>query len=579
MCGVFGVTDFRVDQLPKARECLSQLHHRGPDQWSDFFDDQLYVGHRRLSINDLSEYGKQPIVSAKKDVVVAVNGEIYNYKKLKAELETNFEFKSTSDSEVVLHGYVAWGIEGLLDRLDGMYSIFLYDVENSRVFLARDRYGVKPLYFSEFENRFCWSSELKALEIFHGDSLVIDYTAVYDFLTYSYIPTPKSLYKGIFKLEPAHFLEIDLRLKSSKKVKYWSLPTNKCDDDFEIAADKIRDLVEDSVGEQMLSDVPVGCFSSGGIDSSIIVSLASQAQSALDTFSLGFQEKSHDETEYARFVCELYQTNFRHIRLDENDVRGAMEFIKNWYDEPFADTSCIPSFFVSKLASKTNKVVLGGDGADEVFGGYIRYRRFWQLRRFAVPLLRPLKSLTGIIKSWDNYIGTFARRFETLCLLDDLECYVKLLGGMLKCEKDGFRKAWGIDIDYDDYWYFRKYYRRDLDFYTRLQYLDFHTYLHDDIFTKIDRVSMAVSLECRVPFMKKELVEYSFSLHDKVRCPGGALKGLLKAAFKDLLPEQVINRPKKGFSIPDVDASSAVRDQRRVVLKILDLWKLSPEGI
>lgn len=552
MCGIFGFTKFKKEDLEKARASLHTLRHRGPDQWNDYFDEDIYVGHQRLSILDLSEQGKQPMISSNKNVIITVNGEIYNFLELKKELESRYTFKSTSDSEVVLYGYIEWGIDKLLEKIDGMYAISIYDKEKKKLFLVRDRAGIKPLYYGNINGQLSWASELKAIQKLYEDQNVLeyDYTAFYDFLTYLYIPTPKSMYKNIYKLEPAHYLKIDIKNNTYKKTQYWQLGINQCNDDIETAKKKIYDLVKKSVDEQMVADVPVGFFLSGGMDSSTVVALASHNHNDINTFSIGFTDKSHDETHFAEMVADMYKTKHHKKILDEDTTKDMFHKIKDWYDEPFADTSCFPTYLVSQFAKENSTVVLTGDGGDEVFGGYNWYKRFENLQKYSLPYLRFLKVVTKKLKKQKNILGKIARRVETQFLLNDFEIYTRLMGGMLKDEKEKYRKLWSIEDKYDDYWYFRKFYKKDLDLYTRLQYLDFHTYLHDDIFTKVDRVSMAVSLECRVPFMKKEIIEYSFSIKKEVRIYNDELKGIMKEAFKGILPIKIIERDKKGFSIP-----------------------------
>lgn len=551
MCGIFGFTNFNKNDLKKARESLHTLEHRGPDQWNDYFDD-IYMGHQRLSILDLSEHGKQPMLSPDENVIITINGEIYNFLELKKELESKYTFKSTSDSEVILYGYTEWGIDKLLKKIDGMYAISIYDKKEDLLYLVRDRAGIKPLYYGNIKGQISWASELKAIQKLYENQNILeyDYTAFYDFLTYFYIPTPKSMYKNVYKLEPANYLKIDVRSNTFEKIKYWQLEVKKCNDDIEVAKKKIYDLVKKSVDEQMVADVPVGFFLSGGMDSSTVVAFASQNHNDINTFSIGFTDKSHDETHFADMVADMYKTKHHKKILDEDTTKDMFHKIKDWYDEPFGDTSCFPTYLVSEFSKENSTVVLTGDGGDEVFGGYNWYKRFESLQTFSFPALRFLKVFTKPLKKQKNILGKIARKIESQFFLDDFEIYTRLMGGMLKDEKEKYRKLWNIDKNYDDYWYFRKFYKKDLDLYTRLQYLDFHTYLHDDIFTKVDRVSMAVSLECRVPFMKKEIIEYSFSLQKEVRIYQDELKGVMKEAFREILPVEIIDRDKKGFSIP-----------------------------
>ena len=553
MCGIFGFTKFKNEDLEKARESLHTLHHRGPDQWNDYFDDNIYMGHQRLSILDLSEDGKQPMISPDEKVIITVNGEIYNFLKLKKELEKRHTFKSTSDSEVVLYGYIEWGIDKLLDKIDGMYAISIYDKEKEEVFLIRDRAGIKPLYYGNVNGQISWGSELKAIQKFYENRNILecDYTAYYDFLTYLYIPTPKSMYKNVYKLETAHYLKIDVKNNTFDKIQYWQLEVKKCNDNIETAKKKIYDLVKESVDEQMVSDVPLGFFLSGGMDSSVVVALASLSHSDISTFSIGFTDKSHDETHFADLVADMYETKHYKKILDENTAQKMSYMIKEWYDEPFGDTSCFPTYLVSKFAKENSTVVLTGDGGDEVFGGYKWYKKFEQLQKLKkVPFVRSLAYLLKPFSLSGGLLGKISRNIQHVFLEDDLEMYTKLLGGMIASEKIDYKKLWNISDDYDDYWYFRKFYNDELPIIMRLQYLDFHTYLPDDILTKVDRVSMNVSLECRVPFLKKEIIEYSFSLDENVRIANGELKGIMKESFEKIVPKEITQRDKKGFSIP-----------------------------
>lgn len=549
MCGIFGSYCNEVD-LAVNREALETLKHRGPDQQGEFFDKNIYMGHRRLSILDLSENGRQPMLS--NDIVITVNGEIYNFQELKAELQKKYIFRSNSDSEVVLHGYIEWGIEKLLERIDGMYAIVIYDRSQNEIILARDRYGIKPLYFSDHQLKFCWASELKALEKFlERDSLQIDRTALYDYLTYLYIPTPKTLYKNVYKLSPAHYLVFSTRSFSYKIHRYWELPVQEKNYSIDAASEKVRGLIEKSVKEQMISDVPLGFFLSGGIDSSTVVASASRFSKQLHTFSIGFDVAEHNETQYARQVAHLFSTEHSEKILDVQAANDYFNRFKEWYDEPFADTSALPSYLVSEFAKQKSTVVLTGDGGDELFGGYEWYFRYWNYNKKHIGLLQYLTPYLSNIRKRNKY-STLGRAINQLEYrsVKQFDLYAKLLGGLLPYEKQHYRKFWNIPPDYDDYWYFKKFYKSELTPFKRLQYMDFHTYLHDDIFTKVDRVSMSVALECRVPFMQKELVEFAFSLPENIIYYNNEKKGLLKYAFDQILPKDILYRPKRGFNIP-----------------------------
>jgi asparagine synthase (glutamine-hydrolysing) len=550
MCGIFGHTIKSNIDLSESRAALNTLVHRGPDQWNDWYDNEVYSGHRRLSIIDLSENGKQPMLS--NHAVLTVNGEIYNFKLLRRELDKDYRFVSNSDSEVLLHGYNKWGINGLLSRIEGMFAFSIYDIKKQKIYLARDRVGIKPLYYGNIEGRWSWSSELKAIEKFYGNTnLIDDNTAIYDFLTYLYIPAPKTRYQNIFKLQPAHYIEIDLKDGNSRIYRYWELKTDERIISLNDAAANLRHLVRRSIRDQMVSDVPVGFFLSGGLDSSTIVAESSKFSDKINTYSIGFDVFSHNETQFAELIARKYKTNHHTRILSLEDAEKLSDKMKDWYDEPFADTSALPTFLVSKFAREGSTVVLTGDGGDEIFGGYSWYRRYKDISNFtiSVPLWMRKIIIENHRKNRYSLKGRILNRIEYISV-DKFELYTKLLGGLLKEEKNHYRELFNIPEGYDDYWYFRKFYKPELSFYKRLQYLDFHTYLPDDILTKVDRVTMAVSLEARVPLLDSQLIEFMFSLPENVIYNRKELKGLLRFAYKDELPSVILTRTKRGFNIP-----------------------------
>jgi len=317
------------------------------------------------------------------------------------------------------------------------------------------------------------------------------------------------------------------------------------------AAGMVRSLIEKSVVSQMISDVPLGFFLSGGIDSSIIVTSASKFSEKLSTFSIGFDIPIHNETRFSRHLAESIGTSHFEKILDIKSANSLLNRFKEWYDEPFADTSAIPSYLVSAFAKQNSTVVLTGDGGDELFGGYDWYERYLSYSERFNRLLCPFQTPINFLKRQNRYsiIGRIANQLEYR-LIHEYDLYAKLLGGLLPFEKRQHKTLWQIPDDYDDYWYFRKYSRSDLTPKKRLQYLDFHTYLHDDIFTKVDRVSMSVALECRIPFMSRDIVEFVFSLPEEIIFYDNRKKGLLKYAYRNIIPDVILERPKKGFNIP-----------------------------
>jgi asparagine synthase (glutamine-hydrolysing) len=548
VCGLFGHARPGVPG-ERAREALNTLRHRGPDQWSDWSDGQVYLGHRRLSILDLSEAGRQPMADSAGRVVVTVNGEVYNFRALRAELEKKHAFTSASDSEVILHGYREWGLDGLLRRLEGMYAFAIYDAAAGVVHLVRDRVGIKPLYYAT-GGGLAWASELKAIERLDPGTLRVDNTALYDFLTYKYVPAPKTLYREVFKLPPASVLTFRLDTRQVRVRRYWELPTGTVPVSVPEAAEELRRLVRKSVGEQMVSDVPVGFFLSGGLDSSAVVAEAAALGIRAGTFSIGFEGTEDDETGYAAQVAAQFRTEHHVRRLSASAADGMFSRLRAWYDEPFADLSAFPTYLVSAFARESRTVVLSGDGGDELFGGYSWYGRYAALTRRPRAAFRSLGPLARALQRGPGRLRTLGSVLETELVLDGLELYARLMGGRARSEKAVFRREWEIEPGYDDYWFFRQHLHEDLPLLTRLQYLDFHTFLPEDVLTKVDRASMAVALEVRVPLLSTELAEFAFRLPEAVRYAGGAPKGLMKAAYAGVLPEDILNREKRGFSIP-----------------------------
>jgi asparagine synthase (glutamine-hydrolysing) len=553
MCGLFGLVTGDGFNAETARKALHTLTHRGPDQWGEWRDDRVYMGHRRLSILDLSERGRQPMMDGGGDVVITVNGEIYNYSLLRAELESRHEFRSRSDSEVVVHGYKEWGIKGLLDRMDGMYALVVYDRRRGQLYLARDRAGIKPLYYAQIDGVFAWASELKAIrEFFGSDHLKVDSTALYDFLTYLYVPAPKSLYRDVQKLEAGHYAAFDGDSGRIEVEPYWKLDCRERAVRLEDAESELVRLVDQSVREQLMSDVPVGVFLSGGMDSSIVAESANRASRHIQTFTIQVMDPALDESPFARLLAEHVGTD-HHVRTcGAEDASEWITRLTDWYDEPFADSSAIPTHLVSRFSRERVVVALSGDGGDELFGGYRWYAAMDERVRSGIqgrPALRPWTVRT---KRWlgRSLLGRIVRRLEFDHVLGDLEYYTRLMGGLLPEDKQAYARKWGIDPEYDDFWHFRKYWRPDLSLRTRLQYLDFHTYLPDDILTKVDRASMQVALEVRVPLLSRALIEFAFSLPESIRYADGQLKGLMKRAFQNRLPPAILSKPKQGFNLP-----------------------------
>ncbi|MCK5384960.1 MAG: asparagine synthase (glutamine-hydrolyzing) [Alphaproteobacteria bacterium] len=550
MCGLFGTVLEKGDddEVNFARRARDILIHRGPDQAGEWICDGLYMGHRRLSILDLSEAGRQPMVSDDGQVGITVNGEIYNFLNLKKDLEiAGYTFKSTSDSEVVLHGFRHWGLDGLAERMDGMYAIVIHDHGNKMLHAIRDRVGIKPLFYYHNNRELSWASELKALQDWlPPNKKNLDNTALYDFLTYRYIPAPKSLYRNIFKLPPAHILSFRLSDGQLDLKRYWQLPVSSRTDSHDKLAKELLSLIQDSVKEQMISDVPIGFLLSGGVDSSAITMLGAKLSSQPMSFSIGFPDSDRDESPYAQLISEqVGSEHFLHIHDDE-EMENLLARMREWFDEPFGDTSAIPTYRVCNFARKKLTVALSGDGGDELFGGYRWYDLYYRLQK--LQRFIPFGSRRGF------NISRRIPKHRILTLLsihDPLEQYARLRGGLDKQSLKSWRTKLDIPDDYDRLWAYRACFDPSLPRRKAAQIMDFHTYLPDDILTKVDRTSMAVSLECRPPFLSRALIEFPFSLPENFLYKGNELKGGMKYSFKDFLPDKILNRGKQGFSVPD----------------------------
>lgn len=551
MCGFVGGSD--PDWRYEA--ALETIRHRGPDAGGLRLEGPIKVGFRRLSIIDLAEAANQPFVAADGETWICFNGEIYGYLRLRTELEQlGHAFRTQSDTEVLLEAYLEWG-EDFVEHIDGMFAIAIWDARDKALRLYRDRPGIKPLYYYYDGRRFAFASELKAIEAaLDKQDLATDHTALYDFLGYRYVPAPKTLYRNCFKLLPGHAIRFDPAAgQASEPRPYWQLPAGLPRDSLTVdaAAEELRHLIDESVRDQMIADVAVGFFLSGGIDSSVVVAAAKAAGGNVETFSIGFDSDAVSETPYARTVAEHFGTEHHERILSQAGAQDLLPSLKTWFDEPFADDSALPTFLVSRIARERVTVVLTGDGGDEVFGGYSTYNRFvrysgwpsWP-RLFDSGVVRLRKRLHR-----RNPFNRFLRVLE-MGLSSDVELWAKIMHGMSYDAKTHYRQEFGLDKDYDDWWHYRRYWRNDLPLKTRLQYVDFHTFLPGSILTKVDRTSMAVSLEARVPFLSRRLIEFSFSLPEKIRFHDDHPKGLLRHAYRNILPQAILERRKKGFGVP-----------------------------
>jgi asparagine synthase (glutamine-hydrolysing) len=577
MCGLAGYLNRRASQADAemaglARRMGDTLTHRGPDDGGVWVDAQagIALAHRRLSIVDLSPLGHQPMVSACGRFVIAYNGEVYNFNELRTEL--NVAWRGHSDTEVILEACAAWGVEATVRRLIGMFAIALWDRAERTLWLVRDRLGIKPLYWGHFGDLVVFGSELKSLVAHGGWRPEIDREALCAYMRFGYVPAPRSIWQGVRKLEPGHILCLRPGAEPAE-TRFWSAEDVVADglasrDSFALsdadATDALETLLKDAVKRRMVADVPLGAFLSGGIDSSVVVALM-QAQSdrPVKTFSIGFHEQGYNEAEHAKAVARHLGTEHTELYVEPSH---ALEIVPNmpvWYDEPFADSSQIPTFLVSEMTRRHVTVALSGDGGDELFAGYNRYAladRLWS-RIGAVPL--PLRRMGAqLIRSvpapaWDKAFRLVPQSRRPSQAGDKLHKLSEIL------TEDGdaiYRRLASVNSRPRDFVIGAEEFKgrfwdhalpsRIPDFLDRMQYLDLVTYLPDDILTKVDRASMAVALEARVPLIDHRVVEFAWRLPQRFKLRDGKSKWLLRQVLYRHVPQALIERPKMGFGVP-----------------------------
>ncbi|UFS69125.1 asparagine synthase (glutamine-hydrolyzing) [Geomonas sp. RF6] len=557
MCGIAG---FFRSCAPEADEAVLRqmgevMRHRGPDASGEFLDDHVGLSHRRLSILDLSPLGNQPMHSADGNLVIVFNGEIYNFLELRAELErSGVSFRSRTDTEVILALYARHGVRSL-EMLNGMFAFALWDRAGRKLLLARDRIGKKPLYYCHLGgDRLAFASEIKSLLVLPEVGRKIEPTAIADYLKYLYIPAPKTIYRGIYKLPPAHSLELSVG-GEPRVSEYWDVSFKAASRSAEEAEGRLLELLQESTSCRMIADVPLGAFLSGGVDSSAVVALMSRAaREPVKTCSIGFADKRHDETPFAREVAAAFGTDHREYLVQEN-LAATAALMPKFFDEPFADSSALPTYHVSRLARRFVTVALAGDGGDESFGGYSKYlvELKEELVRKTVP--RPLLALLASgARTVRHPVARKVRSLTTSALCQPARAYYRTNTFI---EDDLLEEILAAPVrractGYDPGAFTERCFRKvaGADHVTSMLYTDLKTYLPGDILVKVDRMSMAHSLEVRAPFLDYRVVEFAAALPTSCKISAGQKKVILKRVFGPLLPESVFNRPKQGFTVP-----------------------------
>ena len=564
MCGITGIFAFNLVgkfNLINVTAATQALEKRGPDHQAIYHDEFAGLGHRRLSIIDTSAIAHQPMWDETNRYCIIFNGEILNFQELKKELEQKgVSFFSHSDTEVLLKLFILEK-EECLTKLNGFFAFCIYDKQEQTFFLARDRYGVKPLLYLFDEDKFLFASEMKSI-LAYGIEKELDFTALHTYLQLNYIPAPRTIFRSVKKLMPGHYMKV--RSRESMVHSYYSIPTDyqsSTIDSYDQAKQKFKDLLEASVQRRLIADVPLGAFLSGGIDSSVVTGLAARHKPNLHTFSIGFRdEKFFDETHYANLVAKHFKTEHTVFSLTNNDLYQHVHSILDYIDEPFADSSAINVYILSKETRKYATVALSGDGADELMAGYNKHAALYRIinngwKESLVSSLLPLWKI--LPQSRNNFFGNRARqlqRFAEGMKLSSKERYWRWVGFAQEGDAYNlFSTQTKEGLNQQEYKSFKDEILKAIpakESMNDILLTDMQLVLPNDMLTKVDLMSMANGLEVRSPFLDVELVNFAFSLPDSFKINSSIRKRLVQDAFKEMLPAELYNRPKKGFEVP-----------------------------
>lgn len=532
MCGILGlITPNELINQELFTKMVNTLQHRGPDDWGTYFnpENKLALGHTRLSFLDLTATGKQPLSNKEETIWITFNGEIYNYLELREELKKSYVFTTKTDTEVLIAAYLKWGID-FINKLKGMFAFGLFDVQKQKLYLVRDRFGIKPLYYYNNGKQLIFASELKAIMASDMVQKQINFSAFADYFVYRYIPSPKTIWQNVHKLPPAHFAEIDVKTLIQENTEYWKLDFDNNEIHTPKLAHQIDEILQHSVKEHTRADVPIGSFLSGGYDSSALVHYMKQLNQNPKTFSIGFSKWEKSEDQFAAIVAKHLNVENTAIVADEHSL-DLVNKMPDVYDEPIADISIVPTYMVSQLARKQVKAVLSGEGADEIFGGYTWQHDFANKHQHKNWLQKLLIPKTDTVSFYANAMA--------MGLFDNNEL------------KKMLHQSLHQHIPEDVHWFYRQHFKIKLSPLKSIQYLDMKCFMGELVLTKIDRASMANSLEVRVPFLDHTLFEKIFSVSEKSYFNPNQTKQLLYQNIKHYLPKSILERKKQGFVGPD----------------------------
>ncbi len=595
MCGIAGFVDFcQKSNEDILKNMTDELHHRGGDDSGYLFykrdDADIGLGHRRLSILDLSSHGHQPM--SFDDIDIVYNGEVYNFEEIKRELEAlSYVFSSHSDTEVILKAYHRWGLKAV-DKFNGMFAIAIYDKKLSKLFLIRDRSGVKPLYWYYHKSRLLFASELKSFHKHPEFKKEIDIDALALFLQLQYIPEPHSIFKNCYKLRAGHILEIDIKNEKIVEKEYWSVidfyNKPKLDISKDEAMSEVEKLLKSAFDYRLVSDVGVGVFLSGGYDSSIVTALLQKDRSEkLKTFTIGFREKGFDEAPYAKKVASYLGCDHNEYYCEQKDALDIIPKLASIYDEPFADVSAIPTILVSSLAREKVKVSLSADGGDELFAGYDRYIRAlsYQKKFSKIPnfVKSPLNSILGkvgpesipFLKNTYNFTTRY-EKLKNMLKADSTTEFLKQTSFYISFNEANRLlnfTAQNLATNFDK----GRYLNTQNDDINSMLAIDYKTYMMDDVLTKVDRATMSVGLEGREPLLDYRVIEFVATLPSSFKYNNGVKKYLLKEIAHKHLPKELLDRPKMGFGVP---IHEWFKDElKEYFLHYLDEKRLEENGI
>ena len=589
MCGIVGFVDFKKKSTKKVLEKMtSVIAHRGPDDAGYSFslneEANIGLGHRRLSILDLSSDGHQPMIF--QNLTIVYNGEVYNFHAIREELiEVGFTFDSNSDTEVILKSFDCWGIKAV-DKFIGMFAFFIYDREKKKCYVVRDRAGVKPLYYYWKNGIFLFGSELKSFHQHPDFEKIISKDSLAQFLQYGYILQPYSIFENTFKLKAGHYLELNLKEQSFEEKKYWDVYDFYKKPKLELSEAEVisesEKILKKAIDYRMVSDVPVGVFLSGGYDSSLVTALLqSNRKEKINTFTIGFHEKGFDEAPYAKSVSEHLGTNHTEYYCTQEDAKEILPKLVDIYDEPFGDSSAIPTILVSQLAREKVTVALSADGGDEIFAGYNKYDAvidFYNKYKFYPKKLRHFcASSMGLARTVSSSYA-LSRKLDIRASIIKADSVSELL----KVSSQKYKNRDVQILFKEEVNFLKNSFDDDLsssveDDLNKLLAVDYKTYMNDNILTKVDRATMSVALEGREPLLDQHIIEFLAQVNPKIKYKNRNKKYILKEITHKYLPKKLMDRPKKGFSVPIFEW---FKDElKEYILYYLDTNRIEKEGI